>query len=311
MDAILLDRAPQRRALAEDMRLADELAQGRRPQALRERRHVARVPVGCVGEEVTHDVSMLRRVTGTGSAADVWSGASYERLAATFAPIHDRVVDALAIEPGDRLLDVACGTGGVALRAARAGAEVVGIDISADQLEKARRTAAAEELEIQFDEGDCQQLPYADAEFDDVASAFGMVFAPDHERTAAELPRVCRPGGRLAFTVWPKDAWSDLHERAGRTLSPEADAREWSEEDHVRALLGDAYELEWQTGKWRVEADSGEALWEFLSTSMPPLRAWLAEADDEARTRAERVYLEFLAPGVLEREYVLVLGTRR
>ena len=109
--------------------------------------------------------------------------------------IHDRVVEALALEPGTRVLDVACGTGGVALRAARAGADVVGIDISADQLAKARAAAEADGLEIRFDEGDCEELPYGDAEFDGVASAFGAIFAPDHERAAGELARVCRPGG--------------------------------------------------------------------------------------------------------------------
>src|SRR5690349_4561919 len=193
MDAVLLDRAAQGRPLAEHVLLAHELAEGRRPQALREWRDVAGACVGCVGEEVTHGVSMLSRVTG--SDADAWSGASYERIAETFAPIHDRIVEALAIAPGDRVLDVACGTGGVALRAARTGADVAGTDISADQLAKARRAAAAEGLEIQLDEGDCQQLPYADASFDAVVSAFGAVFAADHARTAAELARVCRPGG--------------------------------------------------------------------------------------------------------------------
>jgi hypothetical protein len=89
------------------------------------------------------------------------------------------------------------------------------------------------------------------------------------------------------------------------------DAREWSKEEHVRRLLAAAFDLELQTGQWRIEAESGEALWELASTSMPPLRAWLAEQDSEARAHAERVYLEFLAPGVLEREYVLVLGVRR
>jgi ubiquinone/menaquinone biosynthesis C-methylase UbiE len=254
---------------------------------------------------------MLRRVTGTGSAADVWSGANYERLAETFAPIHDRVVAALAPSPATRFLDVACGTGGVALAAARTGAEVVGVDISADQIEKARRAASEAGLEIRFDVGDAEQLPYADAEFDDVASAFGMVFAPDHERAANELARICRPGGRLALTAWQRDAWSDLHEKAGRTLSPEAGAREWSQEEHVRALLGGAFELEFQSGTWRIEAESGDALWEFVSTSMPPLRSWLAAADAAARGHAERVYREFLEPGYFEREYVLVLGTRR
>jgi ubiquinone/menaquinone biosynthesis C-methylase UbiE len=247
----------------------------------------------------------------SGSTADVWSGATYERLAETFAPIHDRVVAALEIRPGDRVLDVACGTGGVALRAARAGAEVVGIDISADQLAKARRAADADGLAVRFDEGDCEELPYADADFAAVASAFGAIFAADHARTAAELARVCRPEGRLVLTAWQKDAWSEVHAKAGRTFSHEADAREWSREEHVHRLLGDAFNLEIQKGDWRVEADSGETLWDLLSNSMPPLRAWLAEQSDDGRAHAERVYLEFLASGVLEREYVLVLGRRR
>jgi hypothetical protein len=91
----------------------------------------------------------------------------------------------------------------------------------------------------------------------------------------------------------------------------DADAREWSQERHVRRLLGDAFELELQSGDWRIEADSGAALWELVSTSMPPLRAWLAEQSDEARSRAERVYLDHLSSGVLARDYVLVIGTRR
>jgi ubiquinone/menaquinone biosynthesis C-methylase UbiE len=252
---------------------------------------------------------MLRHVSG--SAADTWSGASYERIAETFAPIHDRIVAALALDSRERVLDVACGTGGVALRAARAGADVVGIDISADQLAKARRAAEEEGLAIRFDEGDCQALPYGDAEFDAVASAFGAIFAPDQKRTAAELARVCRRGGRLALTAWPADDWSETHARAGRVFVEDVDAREWAKEEHVRRLLGEAFELELQSGEWRVEADSGAELWELASTSMPPLRAWLAEQTDEARAHAEQVYLEYLASGVLARTYVLVIGTRR
>jgi ubiquinone/menaquinone biosynthesis C-methylase UbiE len=252
---------------------------------------------------------MLRRVPE--SAADTWSGASYERIAETFAPIHDRMIGALAIEPGSRILDVACGTGGVALRAAREGASVVGIDISADQLAKARLAADAEGLVIRFDEGDCQELPYSDGEFDRVVSAFGAIFAEDHERAAGELARVGKHGSRLALTAWPKDEWSDVNERAGRTSPPGPDARDWANEDHVRALLGKAFDLELQTGTWRIEAGSAEELWELSSTSMPPLRSWLAAQSDEVRARAVPVYLEYFASGVFEREYVLVVGTRR
>lgn len=250
---------------------------------------------------------MLRHV----SVSDTWSGASYERIAETFAPIHDRIVRALAVEPGNRVLDVACGTGGVALRLARAGADVVGIDISADQLAKARRAAEDEGLAIRFDEGDCQELPYEDAGFDAVSSAFGAIFAPDHERAAGELARVCRPGGRLALTAWPKDEWSDVNERAGRTFPSGPDARDWADEEHVRELLADAFDLELQTGEWRIEAGSGDELWELASTSMPPLRSWLGEQGDDVRARAEQVYLDYLGSGVLARSYVLVLGTRR
>jgi len=243
--------------------------------------------------------------------AEFWSGSSYERIAETYAPIHDRVVSALEIEPGTRVLDVACGTGGVALRAARAGADVVGVDISADQLAKARHSADEEGLTVRFDEGDCQELPYGDGEFEAVPSAFGAIFALDHERAAAELGRVCHPAGRLALTAWPRDEWLQVGELAGRPPPTGPDATDWAREDHLRALLGAAFDLELQTGKWRVETGSGDELWELVSTAMPPLRNWLAEQSPDVRARAEQVYREYLASGVLAREYVLVLGTRR
>jgi SAM-dependent methyltransferase len=246
----------------------------------------------------------------TESIADVWSGASYERIGETYAPIHDRVVELLGIVRGAHVLDVACGTGGVALRAARAGAEVVGIDLSPDQLAKARSAADFEGLEIVFDEGDCQELPYASAAFDAVASSFGAIFAADRERTAAELARVCRPGGRLALTAWREDGWSQVNENAGRTYAGGANPYDWAREKHVRALLGDSFGIAFETGEWRIEAGSGEELWELASTSMPPLKAWLAELSAEARARADKIFLEYLAPGFLERTYVLVVGTR-
>jgi ubiquinone/menaquinone biosynthesis C-methylase UbiE len=247
----------------------------------------------------------------TESIADVWSGASYERIGETYAPIHDRIVASLGIAQGSRVLDVATGTGGVALRAARVGGDVVGIDISADQLAKARRAAEAEGLAIEFDVGDCQELPYPGAHFDAVASSFGAIFASDHLRTAAELARVCREDGRLVLTAWREDGWSAANERAGRTYATGGDPYDWAREEHVRKLLGDSFDLEFQTGEWRIEAASGEDLWELASTSMPPLRAWLAEQTDEARRHAEQVYLDYLESGTLERNYLLVLGTRR
>ncbi len=127
--------------------------------------------------------------------------------------MHRRIIELVAPQPGERFLDLACGTGGVALIAARTGADVTGLDISADQLEKARAAAAEAGLEIRFDEGDAQALPYEDASYDAVVSAFGMIFAPDHQQAADELTRVSKPGARVAVTSWPNDEWAQLGAR--------------------------------------------------------------------------------------------------
>ena len=108
----------------------------------------------------------------------------------------------LGVTPGTRLLDVGCGAGQLALIAARAGAQVTGCDIATNWLEKARARAAAEGLEITFEEGDAESLPYEDAQFDAVASLFGAMFAPRPDLVAAELTRVCRPGGMIAMANW-------------------------------------------------------------------------------------------------------------
>lgn len=112
------------------------------------------------------------------------------------------LVGRLDLGPGDRVLDVACGAGNVALAAARAGASVTGLDFAPNLLAQARERAAGEGLAARFDEGDAEALPYADGTFDVVTSAFGVMFAPRPERAAAELVRVCRPGGRIALLSW-------------------------------------------------------------------------------------------------------------
>jgi SAM-dependent methyltransferase len=218
------------------------------------------------------------------------------------------MVEALAPRPGERFLDHACGTGGVALVAAQTGAEVTGLDISADQLGKARAAAASAGVSSQFDEGDVERLPYADASFDVIACAFGVIFAPDRHRAAAELARVARPGARIAVTSWTNDDWAEL----GRSVGRESMSQEyaWASEDSVRELLGAAFDLRLEEGEWHLRGDSPEALWELLSTSAPPLKAFLDGLDDERRDQVRQRYVEFLAPGELRRRYVLVLGTR-
>ena len=212
------------------------------------------------------------------------------------------------MKPGDRLLDVATGTGGVALPAARAGAEVTGQDLSADQLAKARAAAAEAGLDIRFDEGDAQELPYEDESFDVVASAFGAIFAPDHERTAGQLARVLRHGGRLGLTAWPEDDWFRLNRR----LRPDYEgniAPRWAEEEHVRALLPEL-DLAFDRGEWALEAASFDELWDLLAASVPPLKAWLETLGEGQRAEAKQEYRPLLGDGLLRRQYVRILGTR-
>ena len=131
-----------------------------------------------------------------------WMAGDFDKIAQVIEPGAVDFIERLSPAPGARVLDVACGTGNLSLPAARAGAVVTGVDIAPNLLATARRRAQDEGLRIAFDEGDAEALPYADATFDEVVTMFGAMFAPRPETTAAELLRVCRPGGRVAMANW-------------------------------------------------------------------------------------------------------------
>jgi SAM-dependent methyltransferase len=160
---------------------------------------------------------------------------SYEAGAAEF-------VRRLGLAPGTRVLDVACGTGNLALPAARAGADVTGVDIATNLLDQARSRAAAEGLTARFDEGDAEKLPYPDASFDGVISMFGVMFAPLPERSAAELLRVCRPGGTIALANWtPGGFVGQMFKTIAGHVPPPAGVPspiQWGDEARVRERLG-------------------------------------------------------------------------
>jgi ubiquinone/menaquinone biosynthesis C-methylase UbiE len=247
----------------------------------------------------------------------MWGGADYEQVAQRLAPVHELLVERLALRAGERLLDVATGTGEVALRAARAGVDATGLDISEPLLEQARVKAEREGLGAAFEAGDAQALPYGDASFDVVASCFGVMFAPDAERVAAELARVLRPGGRLGLTTWaPNEEMARIYARFQRE-PPAADMEQWGRPGRVRELLEREFELAIETGTWRFEAGSAEELWHLAETATPPTKAFLATLDDARRAEYRAAMLEHwnryrTDEGVSEpRDYLLVLGTRR
>lgn len=132
----------------------------------------------------------------------MWMAGDFGQIANYAVKAGVGFIERTQIKPGSRVLDVACGTGNVTLPAARTGAVVTGVDIAANLLEQARKRAASENLSVRFDEGDAEDLPYADGEFDFVVTMFGAMFAPRPERAAAELIRVCRPGGLIAMGNW-------------------------------------------------------------------------------------------------------------
>lgn len=131
-----------------------------------------------------------------------WMAGDFDKIAQILVPAGAEFIDRLALTPGVRVLDVACGSGNLSFPAARAGADVTGVDIATILLETARRRALAEGLRIKFDEGDAEALPYEDKSFDVIVSMFGVMFAPRPELVVAELSRVCRPGGRIALANW-------------------------------------------------------------------------------------------------------------
>ncbi|MCI0389932.1 MAG: class I SAM-dependent methyltransferase [Acidobacteria bacterium] len=136
-----------------------------------------------------------------------WEAGNFDRIARTFAPGAAQFIVRQSLRPGERVLDVACGSGNLSFPAARAGAIVTGVDIATNLIETARARAVAEGMNIQFDEGDAEHLPYENESFDVVVSMFGAMFAPRPELVAAELKRVCRHGGRIAMANWTPEGF--------------------------------------------------------------------------------------------------------
>ncbi|MDO8211279.1 class I SAM-dependent methyltransferase [Conexibacter sp. CPCC 206217] len=175
----------------------------------------------------------------------VWALGDFPKVAReTIAGTGAILVEACGVHSGQRLLDVAAGAGNVALPAARAGAEVVASDITPELLAAGRALAAGEGLGVEWVEADAQALPFGADAFDVVTSAFGAIFAPDHRATAAELLRVCRPGGTIGLLNWTPEGWSGqfFARLAAFMPAPPPDFQSpalWGHEPHLRELLGD------------------------------------------------------------------------
>jgi SAM-dependent methyltransferase len=176
-----------------------------------------------------------------------WAAGDYGSVGSRIPITSELLCEAVDLRAGEQVLDVATGTGNAALAAARRFAHVIGIDFVPSLLDQARDRAAAEGLDVDFRVGDAECLEFADASFDVVLSACGAMFSPDHRTTAAELLRVCRPGGRIGMVNWCPDSYLGALFRAisGHVPPPSGvqPAGLWGTDDHLRELWGDAVSL--------------------------------------------------------------------
>jgi len=172
-----------------------------------------------------------------------WASGDFGVVASRIVLVAEQLVDTADLHAGWRVLDVATGSGNAAIAAARLGADAVGVDYVPSLLEQGRTRAAAEGLDVELLDGDAEALPFPDASFDAVTSVFGTMFAPDHATAAAELLRVCGPGGTIALASWtPESFIGELFRTVAGHVPPPAGVPSpmlWGTEAHLRELLGD------------------------------------------------------------------------
>jgi SAM-dependent methyltransferase len=252
----------------------------------------------------------------------VWGSGPYERISEHLAIAHDHLLRAVEAQPGERWLDVATGTGEIAIPAAKQGASVTGIDIAPRLIETARERARASGVDVALEVGDAERLPYPDAEFDVVVSAFGVMFAPDQRASAAELARVTRPGGRLALLNWhPARGVAEFFKVMAPYMPPPPEGAgnpfAWGDRDRLSELLGDAFELHYEEGDCPQPGTSAEQVWELFTTAYGPTKTLADSLDPERRAALRRDWIAYFdqfrnGTGVSQpRPYLLVLGTRK
>ena len=217
-------------------------------------------------------VADLKRVHRT-----TWAAGDYAAIAEMIDDTPPRdLLAAARISPGQEVLDVATGTGNIAIKAAAAGAQVVGLDLTPELFDTARQRAHGSGVIVKWVEGDAEDLPCDDDSFDVVVSAFGVQFAPRHEIVAQELVRVCRPGGRIAVVNWtPGSQIGELFKVLSRYLPKPPDYASspplWGSEEHVRGLFADSpVELEFSYGHNAFRFDSAEHFVAFFETHYGP-----------------------------------------
>jgi SAM-dependent methyltransferase len=233
--------------------------------------------------------STIETDTLTARVRSTWTSGDFGRIARSYERGAAEFIARLELELGDELLDVACGTGNLALPAARAGATVTGVDIAPNLIAQAKARAVEEQQSILFDVGDAEALPYADHEFDVAVSMFGAMFAARPERAAAELLRVVRPGGRIAMANWTPMGFTGEMLKTTQHYAPAPPGvlspLQWGTEYAVRERLGPgtrSIEVRERLIAFEFPMDPVSVANEFITWYGPTLRAY-ASLDVDGR----------------------------
>jgi ubiquinone/menaquinone biosynthesis C-methylase UbiE len=228
----------------------------------------------------------------------MWASGDFAVIGATLQIVGELLNEAVDVRSTDRVLDAAAGSGNASLAAARRFASVTSTDYVPALLERGRRRAEAEGFtNITFEVADVEVLPYADASFDIVLSTFGVMFAPDHERAAAELLRVCRPGGRIGLTCWtPTGFLGQLLRLVASYVPPAAGTRSpllWGTEAHVAELFRSAAQIEHTTRMFAFRYRSAEHWVDVFRNFYGPVRTAFAAlaADHQAALESDLIDL--------------------
>jgi SAM-dependent methyltransferase len=258
-------------------------------------------------------------------AAATWDagGEEYDEISRGVADAIEHCVERLQPKEGDRVLDVATGTGLTARRVAERGCNVSAIDFAPRKIAAAQAISSGRNYEIQFETGDAEALPYDDAAFDAVISTFGVMFAGNPEQAARELGRVCRPGGRLALATWSPDGnvfgmfkvmMPYMPKPAG---DPPPSPFAWGDPMRVSELLGNDFDLTFERGTSFYREPDGEAAWRTFTTGYGPAKTLAGKLDDQALEQLHNDFVTFHNGFATElgitvpREYVVILGVRK
>jgi SAM-dependent methyltransferase len=259
-----------------------------------------------------------------GRQQKAWSAGDYGKVGVRLLMMGELLAEAADLKPGQRVLDVACGNGNASLAAALRFCDVTGIDYVPMLLDEARKRAEAEGLAVDFREGDAEDLPFEDASFDAVISTLGVMFAPDQDKAAQELLRVCKPGGTIGMANWVPDSYlGDLFRTIGKYVPPPAGLKppfRWGTEEGLDELLDGgigSLQTRRRTHVWRFPSAWHHV--EFMRGYYGPLNKAFGALDEEGQSALERDLISLAdrydrsdeGTTVLHADYLEIVAIRR